>query len=164
MTILKSVLSLTFETWWVAAAIGVTLGIFMIFPVVASGDGGLDKDLEKVLKKHGFTGDVERALSERLGRPLDPALIELGGFLFFDPIMSLRNDNGCAGSHTTAFGFGDPQSVAYGVANDGIVGPNRDDTRNERKTPISTDTAFLSKLMLNGPSSSAVVSIPPAMA
>lgn len=111
---------------------------------------GLDERLKRMLDQQGFTGNIEMTLEEKLGRPLEPDLIELGRDLFFDEIMSLHNDNACAGCHAPAFGFGDPGSVAYGVDNNRIVGPNRDGTRNERKAPILTNVAFFPTLMLNG--------------
>ncbi len=110
----------------------------------------LNKRLAKILEKHEFTGNIEASLEVKLGRPLDPRLVALGRDLFFDEIMSLHDDNACAGCHTPAFGFGDPGSIAYGVDNNRIVGPNRDGTRNERKAPLLTNVGFFPTLMLNG--------------
>ena len=66
--------------------------------VFASGrDHGLDRELRQVLKKAGFTGDIERMYKKRLrqtlGRPFDPQLADLGRLLWFDKIHSLNRDN-----------------------------------------------------------------------
>lgn len=114
------------------------------------GQEWLDSALQEVLEAHNFTGNIETTLPERLGRPLDPELIDLGRLLFFDEILSLHDDNACAGCHTPAFGFGDPQSIAYGIGNNRIVGPLRGGIRNERRAPLLTNSAFFPKLMLNG--------------
>src|SRR5439155_15265238 len=53
------------------------------------------------------------------------------------PIGGLNNDNTCAGCHSPTRGFGDTQSIAIGVVNNGIVGPDRSGARNQRRTPIS---------------------------
>jgi hypothetical protein len=55
-------------------------------------DPRLDRQLAKVLAAAGFTGRVESTLEARLGRPLDPALADLGRLLFFGKILSLHND------------------------------------------------------------------------
>lgn len=112
--------------------------------------GSLNRDLQDVLDQLGFTGDIESTVPSKMGRQLDPDLVDVGRLLFFDDILSLHNDNGCAGCHSPAFAFGDPQSMAYGVNNNRIVGPNRDGTRNERRSPTLTNVGFYSKLMVNG--------------
>lgn len=124
------------------------------FPVLADDDNagneaGLDFLLQEMLAEHGFTGRIEETLPARMEREIDPDLADLGRLLFFDEILSLHNDNTCAGCHTPAFGFGDPQSIAYGVGNNRIVGPLRDGTRNSRKAPLLTNVAFFPRLMLN---------------
>jgi cytochrome c peroxidase len=110
----------------------------------------LDTALEDLLEQHEFTGEIESTLEERMGRPIDTELAELGNLLFFDEILSLNNDNACAGCHSPAVAFGDPQSMAYGVENNRIVGPQRDGTRNLRRAPVLTNTAFIPRLMLDG--------------
>jgi hypothetical protein len=99
------------------------------------GDHGLNPRLAEVLAAAGFTGRIESTLEARLGRPIDPALADLGRLLFFDKILGLHNDNSCAGCHPPAFGFGDSQPMAIGVDNNGIVGPNCRDPRNHRRAP-----------------------------
>lgn len=110
----------------------------------------LDRDLEEVLESAGFTGTVESTLESRLGRPLYPQLANLGRLIFFDNINGLHNDNSCAGCHSPVSGFGDSQSMAIGVDNNGIVGPDRAGPRNQRKAPQVLNSAFFPKLMLNG--------------
>jgi cytochrome c peroxidase len=112
-----------------------------------TGDAGLDRRLAKVLAAVGFTGTIESRLEARLGRPLDPALADLGRLLFFDKILSLHNDNSCAGCHSPAFGFGDSQPMAIGVDNNDIVGPNRRGPRNQRRSPLVANTIFYPALM-----------------
>jgi cytochrome c peroxidase len=111
------------------------------------GDPGLDRQLAKILAAVGFTGRIESRLEARLGRPLDPALADLGRLLFFDKILSLHNDNSCAGCHSPAFGFGDSQPMAIGVDNNDIVGPNRRGPRNQRRSPLVVNTIFYPALM-----------------
>ena len=87
------------------------------------------------LKELGFTGNVEATLEKRLGRSTDPARADLGRLLWFDTIAGLHNDNTCAGCHSPTRGFGDTQSIAIGIDNNGIVGPGRRGPRNQRRTP-----------------------------
>ena len=111
------------------------------------GDPGLDRQLAKVLTAVGFTGRIESRLEARLGRPIDPALADLGRLLFFDKILSLHKDNSCAGCHSPAFGFGDSQPMAIGVDNNDVVGPNRRGPRNQRRAPLVANTIFYPALM-----------------
>lgn len=107
----------------------------------------LDRTLIATLRDAGFTGNVEASLETRLGRRIDPALADLGRHLFFDKILSLHNDNSCAGCHAPAFGFGDSQPIAIGVDNNNIVGPNRGGPRNQRRSPLVANTIFYPALM-----------------
>lgn len=116
----------------------------------AEAGGELDRDLARVLRSTGFTGRVEATLQGRLGRPLDSRLVDLGRKLFFDSALGLHEDNSCAGCHSPASGFGDSQSIAIGVDNNGIVGPRRAGARNQRKAPPVINSVFYPKLMLNG--------------
>ena len=106
--------------------------------------------LNAVLRHAGFTGQIESTLAKRLGRRLDPDLVEVGRLLFFDNILGLHEDNSCAGCHSPAFAFGDSQSIAIGTDNNGFVGPARRGPRNQRKAPPVTNSAFFRRLMLNG--------------
>ena len=47
-------------------------------------DDGLDAKLAAVLAREGFTGRIESTLEDRLGRPIDPDLADLGRLLWFD--------------------------------------------------------------------------------
>jgi len=107
----------------------------------------LDRELMRVLQNAGFTGNVQATLEARLGRRVDPAMADLGRFLFFDKILGLHGDNSCAGCHSPAFGFGDSQPMAIGVDNNNIVGPNRRGPRNQRRSPLAPNTIFYPALM-----------------
>ena len=65
-------------------------------------------------------------------------------------VHSLHRDNTCGGCHSPSNGFGDTQSIAIGVDNNGLVGPNRVGPRNQRRSPLVVNTAFYPKLMWNG--------------
>src|SRR5262245_1862119 len=110
----------------------------------------LHDQLRVALQQAGFTGKIESTLASRLGRPIDTRLAELGRLLFFDTIGGLHDDNTCAGCHSPTSGFGDTQSIAIGVQNNGIVGHDRSGPRNQRRTPSIVNTAFYPKLMWNG--------------
>ena len=84
------------------------------------------------------------------GRPVDRELANIGNALFFDPILSLRGDNACAGCHSPAHGFSDSQSIAIGVQNNGVVGAGRRGPRNQRRAPTALNSAFYPTLMWNG--------------
>ena len=111
---------------------------------------GLDRELRRILGQHGFTGLVGFTVEARLGRPLDARLADLGRLIFFDSILSLRNDTSCASCHGPAWGFGDSQSIAIGVGNNGISGPDRFGARNQRRAPSVINSAFYPRQMLNG--------------
>ena len=113
-------------------------------------EAALNRRLEATLRQAGFTGKVGSSLTERLGRKLNPALVEVGRNLFFDPISSLGNDNSCAGCHAPASAMGDTQSIAIGVLNNNLVGPNRKGPHNPRRTPSVINTPFFPSLMWNG--------------
>ena len=110
----------------------------------------LDESLAADLRRVGMTGTTESTLEARLGRKIDPKLAELGRMLFFDTVGGLNDDNTCAGCHAPAAGFGDTQSIAIGIQNNGVVGPGRTGPRNQRRTPTVVNTAFYPKLMWNG--------------
>src|SRR4029453_18557597 len=62
----------------------------------------------------------------------------------------LHSDNTCGGCHSPSRGFGDTQSIAMGIQNNNLVGPNRSGPRNQRRTPTVANTAFYPNLMWNG--------------
>jgi cytochrome c peroxidase len=133
-----------------AAAISLPLLSLTSTSAEATDQLSIDRQLAAELHRAGFTGLIGESLERRLGRPLDQGLADLGAFLFFDKIMGLHDDNSCAGCHAPAAGFGDFESIAIGVNNNDIVGPNRAGPRNQRRTPMVLNNAFYPKLMWNG--------------
>lgn len=115
----------------------------------ASASDSLDQQLTAVLAQEGFTGRIEATLEQRMGRKIDNQLADLGRLLFFDTVGGLNNDNNCSGCHSPTNGFGDTQSIAIGVDNNGIVGPDRAGPRNQRRTPMVLNSAFFPNLMWN---------------
>ena len=115
----------------------------------SGGDNVLDDQLATVLSQHGFTGTVGSSMEQRLGRRIDNQLADLGRNLFHDTIVGLNNDNSCSGCHSATAGFGDTQSIAIGVENNFIVGPDRRGPRNQRRTPMAANTALFPTLMWN---------------
>jgi cytochrome c peroxidase len=109
----------------------------------------IDQLLSGLLEQNGFTGEMSSEVEKRLGRHIDSQLADLGRNLFFDTVGGLNNDNSCAGCHAPSAGFGDTQSIAIGIDNNGIVGPNRDGPRNQRRTPSIVNTALYPTLMWN---------------
>src|SRR5438093_4366446 len=131
-----------------AVAAGLTVAL------AAQGQSGkdlrpLDARLTERLREEGFTGRIESTLTVRLGRPIDRQLADLGRLLWFDTITGLANDNTCAGCHSPTNGFGDTQSIAIGIENNGVVGPDRTGPRNERRAPMILNSAFFPRLMWN---------------
>jgi cytochrome c peroxidase len=110
----------------------------------------VDVKLARVLEEAGFTGAIESTLERRLGRPINPKLADLGRLLWFDTLHSLHHDNTCGGCHSPTNGFGDSQGMAIGVQNNNRVGPDRRGPRNQRRSPLVVNAAFLSALMWNG--------------
>jgi cytochrome c peroxidase len=123
------------------------LGFVLAAGIAAAQD--LDSQLAATLSRAGFTGTVGSSIQARLGRSIDPKLADLGRLLFFDKIPSLHDDNACAGCHSPTNGFGDTQSIAIGIQNDNLVGPNRHGPRNQRRTPMAANTPFFPALMWN---------------
>jgi cytochrome c peroxidase len=114
-----------------------------------SGDNNLSGLLTARLAELGFTGRIESTIERRLGRQIDNHLAELGGLAFHDSLLGLNDDNSCAGCHAAPVGFGDTQSIAIGVENNNIVGPNRAGPRNQRRAPMLLNNIFYPRLMLN---------------
>jgi cytochrome c peroxidase len=109
----------------------------------------VDEILAQYLSEHGFTGTVGSSLEARLGRPINRPLADIGRMLWFDPISALNDDNSCSGCHSPSNGFGDTQSIAIGIENNGMVGPGRTGPRNQRRSPMVINTAFYPALMWN---------------
>jgi cytochrome c peroxidase len=135
------------------AAVGAAaaVGLLVYGPATLFGGGdGLNDELEAELGRQGFTGRVEQTLTQRLGRPLDPRLVDVGRLLWFDTVTGLNGDNTCGGCHSPTNGFGDSQPIAIGIENNGVVGPDRRGPRNMRRAPSVINTAFFPALMWNG--------------
>ena len=115
----------------------------------AASPRGLDAELQAYLSTLGFTGRMASTLEARLGRRVDHQVAEVGRMLWFDPIGGLNDDNTCGGCHSPTNGFGDTQSIAIGIDNNGIVGPGRTGPRNQRRSPMVINTAFYPTLMWN---------------
>ncbi|HEX6625043.1 MAG TPA: cytochrome c peroxidase [Pyrinomonadaceae bacterium] len=113
------------------------------------GADALDRELESALARQGFTGGVGATLEARLGRKIDQRLAGLGRDLFHDTLLGLNDDNSCAGCHAPTAGFGDTQSIAIGIENNNVVGPDRAGPRNQRRAPMILNTAFFPSLMWN---------------
>jgi cytochrome c peroxidase len=116
---------------------------------VAQDPADLDATLRRYLAQLGYTGRIASTLEARLGRRLDRRLAEVGRMLWFDPITALHGDNACAGCHSPTHGFGDTQSIAIGIDNNGVVGADRRGPRNQRRSPMMLNTAFYPTLMWN---------------
>src|SRR5437764_402227 len=130
---------------WLIAALLLTY----LSPAWAGRPDATDQQLSVVLQRLGFTGKIQSSIEQRLGRPVDPVRANLGRLLWFDTIGGLNNDNTCAGCHSPTRGFGDTQSIAIGIDNNGIVGPHRTGPRNQRRSPMAINTAFYPNLMWN---------------
>lgn len=115
-------------------------------PLVARGDGDLDRELESVLASYGFTGRIESTVEARLGRPINRKLAAAGHLLYYDAILSIKKDNACAACHSPTAGYADTQSIAIGIDSNGYVGPSRAGPRNRRRAPSAINAAFYPKL------------------
>jgi cytochrome c peroxidase len=131
------------------AAIGCALLTLIPRSSAADSRVSLDRQLETVLGQLGFTGRIESTLEQRVGHHIDNQLTDLGRMLFFDTVTGLNNDNNCSACHSPTNGFGDTQSIAIGIDNNGIVGADRAGPRNQRRTPMVANTAFFPNLMWN---------------
>lgn len=130
----------------------IACGLVLMTPKISADGGGnnvLDNQLEAVLNQHGFTGRIGSMLEQRLGRRINDKLADLGRKAFHDSLLGLNNDNSCAGCHAAPAGFGDTQSIAIGVENNNIVGPDRTGPRNQRRAPMVLNNAFYPALMWN---------------
>jgi cytochrome c peroxidase len=122
-------------------------------PVTQTEDtSGLDLDLEFQLQLSlmGIDGRIEERFAEMLGRDIDQNLAETGRLLFFDPILSMTQDNSCSGCHGPNVSFNDAKSISVGVGNNGVVGPNRTGPFNLRRAPTIINAAFYPNLMWDG--------------
>ena len=129
----------------------ISVAIVVLTPGTAasSGDEALNDQLSAVLRQYGFTGRVGLSLEQRLGRKIDNQLADLGRLAFHDSLLGLNDDNSCSGCHSAPLGFGDSQSIAIGIENNNIVGPDRTGPRNQRRAPIVLNNVFYPALMWN---------------
>jgi cytochrome c peroxidase len=130
--------------------LGAIVLMLPICALAAQTASSLDDELSAVLNEAGFSGTVGSSIEQRLGRPVDLRLANLGRLLWFDTSGGLHNDNTCGGCHSPANGFADSQSIAIGVQNNNRVGPNRRGPRNQRRAPTAANAAFYPRLMWNG--------------
>jgi cytochrome c peroxidase len=125
-------------------------------PTVPGGDDpdpfvqDLDSLLSLRLEINGVDGRIEETLVARLGRPVNGELAEVGRLLFFDPVLSVTEDNSCAGCHGPNASFNDSKSISVGVENNGVVGPGRAGPHNLRRAPTVINAVFYPKLMWDG--------------
>jgi cytochrome c peroxidase len=127
-----------------------TTGVDPVVESVESVGAELDRQLMLELQMSGFTGRIEERLSEMLGRPVDNRLAEIGRLLFFDPILSITQDNSCSGCHGPNVSFNDSQPISIGVENNGVVGPTRSGPHNLRRAPSVINAALYPNLMWEG--------------
>src|ERR1044072_7673568 len=127
------------------------VGVVVLAPGSSATNAGdfLNEQLAAVLRQHGFTGRVGLSLEQRLGRKIDNQLADLGRLAFHYSLLGLNNDNSCSGCHSAPLGFGDSQSIAIGVENNNIVGPDRTGPRNQRRAPLVLNNVFFPALMWN---------------
>src|SRR6185436_7871794 len=117
----------------VRAPFAVVVGAVCLFGIVWNASGApptLEDQLRAALRAAGFTGTIQSTLVPRLGRPINNNLADLGRLLWFDKSGGLHSDNTCGGCHSPSTGFGDTQSIAIGIQNNNVVGPNRTGPRN----------------------------------
>jgi cytochrome c peroxidase len=130
-------------------AIGATIGASLLIGTCSSSAQEIDSVLMELLKRHGFSGQIETTLRQRMKRPLDPKKVDLGRLVFFDKGLTLHRTNSCSGCHSPTRGFGDTQPIAIGVGNNNVVGPSRTGARNQRRAPMLVNVGFFPSLMWN---------------
>ena len=128
-----------------------SVGVVVLSPRASANnpDDALNEQLSAALRYHGFTGRVGSSLEQRLGWKIDNQLADLGRLAFHDTLLGLNNDNSCSGCHSAPSGFGDSQSIAIGIENNNVVGPDRTGPRNQRRTPLILNNVFYPALMWN---------------
>jgi cytochrome c peroxidase len=110
----------------------------------------LDQELQLQLFLMGIDGRIEERFTAMLGRDIDQNLAEIGRLLFFDPILSITQDNSCSGCHGPNVSFNDSKSISIGIQNNGVVGPDRDGPFNLRRAQTIINAAFYPNLMWDG--------------
>jgi cytochrome c peroxidase len=79
-----------------------------------------------------------------------PQVIDLGRFLFFDPILSEDHATSCANCHDPAHGFTDGQAQARGRGGSGVGRTRQGGVVLQRGTPTLWNVAFLSSFDWDG--------------
>jgi len=122
----------------------------LLAPSLAQGDEDVDAQVRAALQGAGFTGTIQSRFVPTLGRSINPQLADLGRLLWFDKSGGLHDDNTCGGCHSPSRAFGDTQSIAIGIHNNNVVGPDRKGPRNQRRTPSASNTPLYPSMMWNG--------------
>lgn len=125
------------------------VGVAVFSPTTSASNDTLDEQLTAVLNQHAFTGRIGSSVEGRLGRKIDNQLADLGRLAFHDSLLGLNNDNSCSGCHSAPNGFGDSQSIAIGIQNNNVVGPDRTGPRNQRRAPMLLNNVLYRSLMWN---------------
>jgi len=127
----------------------ISVGVVVLEPgtSASNGDSALNDQLSALLSQQGFTGRIGSTVEQRLGRKIDNQLANLGRLAFHDSLLGLNDDNSCSGCHAGPNGFGDSQSIAIGIENNNIVGPDRTGPRNQRRAPMVLNNVFFPALM-----------------
>ena len=129
--------------------IGICVCLILAVAPCSKSKGDIDPVLVDLLKRNGFTGQIEATLPQKMKRLLDPKKVDLGRLIFFDKGLSLHQTNSCAGCHSPTRAFGDTQPIAIGIGNNNIVGPSRAGARNQRRAPMLVNVGFFPSLMWN---------------
>lgn len=80
----------------------------------------------------------------KLQSPYTPKQIDLGRFLFFDPVLSANKDMSCASCHQLGRGLSDGLETSLGAKQDGRHMPLK------RATPTLWNVGFLKRFMWDG--------------
>jgi cytochrome c peroxidase len=99
------------------------------------------------------SGGLRREFPEmklRANNQTTPEKIELGGLLYFDPVLSGNNDQSCATCHHPDLGFSDGRNSSMGFGGKG-VGPDRKGGHQVRRAaPTIWNAAFNHKQFWDG--------------
>ena len=86
-----------------------SIGVSLLLLLTACSDQAAREDLLAQAKALGLSPLTAPA-------PVNPALVELGESLFFDPLLSGNRDQNCAGCHRLDHGTADTRSLSVGTA------------------------------------------------
>ena len=102
----------------------------------------LDARLKAELQRVGFTGRSNRRWRRAWGARSTRSSPISAGCCGSTPSAACTTTTPAPAAIRRPPGFGDTQSIAIGVQNNGLVGPNRTGPRNQRRTPTVVNTAF----------------------